>query len=191
MISQFRQGEVIQTNCFCSLKECSRDKDECMIEIDSSVVNFDKLKREFCNKYLNSSENAMKSVDCYLELNSGDIYLIEFKNGHVSKNEALGLKLKLKDSLLLINESFGKNLKLCKTTITYVVVYNRDKNPSTNNTFKKTLLKRSSLNHIIKFKLDDFRDILKDVKTLDSCEFKNFWKTQIQPNLRNNQEYIY
>ena len=191
MISQFEHGKVIKSKCLYSVKECSRDKSECMVDIDTQVVNFDMLKREFCNTYLKSSEETMKSVDCYLELDSGDVYLIEFKNGKIARNQILGLKLKLKDSLLLINESFDKNLKFCKNKIIYIVVYNRDKNPSENKVFKDKLTSKSELKHIVRFNLDPFRGILKDVKTLDVYEFKDFWENNIQSHLRNNTKYMY
>lgn len=82
-------------------KKCSKDtsqgNDEYLVDNDYRVIDFDKLKELFCKECLNTnSVGVVKSVDCYLELDNGEIILIEFKNGKVTNEIQGDLKVKLK-----------------------------------------------------------------------------------------------
>ena len=56
------------------------------------------------------------------------IFLIEFKNAKIDQKQKHGLNLKLKDSLLILMDSFGFNLKDFQKRLNYIVVYREEKN---------------------------------------------------------------
>ena len=112
MISCFMNGQVIRNNCKKTLRDCSQDdQGYALSNISDDVVDFDNVKKIFCDKHLKTSYTILKSVDTYLEGNNNQIFLIEFKNAQIDKKQKYGLNIKLKDSLLILTNSFGFNLK--------------------------------------------------------------------------------
>lgn len=181
------------------MKECSLDnsrgKHKYLVdfEVDKKVVNFDEMKRLFCKEYLGIEETSMKSVDCYLELKTGEILLIEFKNGELKKeSEKVKLKLKLKDSMLIICDAFEKSIRDVKDRLIYIVVYNGEKNPQKNKKIKQHVYKQSSKKNRCRFKLGDLDgNIVKKIMTLDEYEFKEYWKKNCEKKLLEVRNYSY
>lgn len=178
----------------CSLDD-SRGNHKYLVdfEVDKKVVNFDKMKRLFCKEYLDIEETSMKSVDCYLELTTGEMVLIEFKNGKLKKEEEkIKLKLKLKDSMLIICDAFEKSIKDVKDRLIYIVVYNSEKNPQKNKKGKQYVYNRSSKKYRCRFDLEDLdENIVQKILTLDEYEFKEYWKENCEKKLLEVENYSY
>lgn len=190
MISKFQDGKVINRKCIQSIDVCSIDDNGAgekvkMVTVEDPVINFDRFKTLFCNHELGITEEALKSVDCYLELDNGQIYLIEFKNGKIDNSVRKDLNTKLKDSLLMINHSFEQNLGYAKTNINYVVVYNSTKNGLSAKSFKSAMNKKTSKSKSIRFDLSKMSDILNSVNTIAQEDFNQFWQDKISKRLLN------
>lgn len=179
----------INNECYSNFHECSLDDEDknnkqYMTDINDKVIDFDHYKRIFCNDYLKTSEDALKSVDCYLLLSNNDIYLIEFKNGDISKKIRENLKIKIKDSILILTESLDKNINYLKNKVTYIVVYNESKNKSLNEDFKRMVSVKSKEGPIKKFKLDCMYGMVKALYTITENEFEHFWNKQLKGKQR-------
>lgn len=107
-----------------SLKETSYDSEhrEYMTEAGVAVVNFDQVKADYMKKHKHSVKDA-KSVDALARGIDGNLYMIEFKNGDCKK-EAPDIKLKIKDSLLILCDLCKKRLHDARKEIIFVLVIN-------------------------------------------------------------------
>ncbi len=114
-----------------TLEDCSLDTANNMHMTNSKYIaaNFDDVKEDYFlsfgipkgnHKY--GAKHHSKSADCLL-IRSNQLYFIEFKNGNY-KDIAKSVKPKARDSVLLFNDIVGTNLDFCRTSITYIVVYN-------------------------------------------------------------------
>ena len=95
----------------------------CKIAQDE-VINFDKVKNEFCKYYNKHPKGVFSSSDIliYSEVKRKFIF-VEFKNGSTS-----GVNKKLKDSLIIFANIAKEDLDYCRKNFEYIVVYNYDKN---------------------------------------------------------------
>lgn len=107
-----------------SLKETSYDSEhrEYMTESSVAVVNFDQVKADYMKKHKHSVKDA-KSVDALARGIDGNLYMIEFKNGDCKK-EAADIRLKIKDSLLILCDLCDKRLHDARKEIIFVLVIN-------------------------------------------------------------------
>ena len=71
-----------------------------MTESGVVVINFDQVKIDYMHKHKHSAKDA-KSIDALAKVIDGNLYMIEFKNGDCKK-EATDIRLKIKDSLLIL-----------------------------------------------------------------------------------------
>lgn len=195
MTNKLASNKRITAECCSSIKKCSKDtsqdNDEYLVDNDYRVIDFDKLKELFCKECLETTlVGVVKSVDCYLELDDGGIILIEFKNGEVTKSIRGDLKVKLKDSLLILLEAFGKSLGDTRKNVTYMVVYNKEKNKWTNKELKEKMAKKSG-KRFVRYGLSKFSNtVVKDVATITQYEFQRYWK-KIEKNARCIEKYKY
>ena len=88
------------------------------------VINFDKVKIDFCRSYGKPPKNVFSSADTliYSEVKRKFIF-VEFKNGSTK-----GVNKKLKDSLIIFANIAQEDLDYCRKNFEYIVVYNYDKN---------------------------------------------------------------
>ena len=101
-----------------------------MTESKAIVVDFDRVKREYMNRYHFSEEDA-KSVDALFEMVSSpdhpsELVLVEFKNGKVDNRD---IERKARDSVLIFQSITGTQLEDTRKHVRFVLVYNEEKNP--------------------------------------------------------------
>ena len=177
-------------NNLSTLKEISKDNSKTIVEYMTEsilpVVNFDGVKTEYLKSFHLSDELA-KSCDGLLCLNDKDIF-IEFKNG--KSINASEIKIKIKESLLILtaiitpDEIFEINNKG-----TFILVYNKDKNPITKQEIKqkgiqespsRDFLIRYSLNiggkEFIRYGLEKFDKFFNEVHTYCQEDFEKYIK---------------
>lgn len=109
------------------MKNCSKDtkNDEFMTESELQVINFDKVKSAYTAD-LGLQDSKAHSVDAFVRGKDGSFYLIEFKNGDISRKQN-EIHLKIRDSLLLICDICKKEISNTREDITFVFVYNEEK----------------------------------------------------------------
>lgn len=74
-----------------------------MSDSQSCAIDFDAVKREYCNAHIGSEDNA-KSVDALVLVN-GRLTFIEFKNGNISSSQKKNdIKQKVYESLFIFHE---------------------------------------------------------------------------------------
>ena len=210
MISCFMNGHVIKTSCKKTLRDCSKDDHgNALSNIVDDVVDFDNVKKFYCDKHLNASYTILKSVDTYLEGNNNQIFLIEFKNAKIDQKQKHGLNLKLKDSLLILTDSFGFNLKDFQKRLNYIVVYSEEKNdvssqylefatendiPASfkNRNLKKKISKRTTKQFFTFWGLSKYEhSLVNEVYTLNEHEFLDYYNLKINHVKRNVSSYSF
>lgn len=203
-------GHVIKTSCKKTLRDCSKDDHgNALSNIVDDVVDFDNVKKFYCDKHLNASYTILKSVDTYLEGNNNQIFLIEFKNAKIDQKQKHGLNLKLKDSLLILTDSFGFNLKDFQKRLNYIVVYSEEKNdvssqylefatendiPASfkNRNLKKKISKRTTKQFFTFWGLSKYEhSLVNEVYTLNEHEFLDYYNLKINHVKRNVSSYSF
>ena len=143
-------------NNLSTLKEISKDDSETIVEYMTEsilpVVNFDGVKTEYLKSFHLSDELA-KSCDGLLCLNDKDIF-IEFKNG--KSINASEIKIKIKESLLILTAIITPDeIFEIKNKGTFILVYNKDKNPITKQEIKQKGIQESpSRDFLIRYSLN-------------------------------------
>ncbi len=172
-----------------TLKELSKDTSVTPVEFmtESTVVaaDFDKAKAVFQQNLGLSEDGHARSVDALLQSNER-LYFIEFKNGHM-KGEKVGVKEKLRDSLLIYCETTQHTVAYTREYAEFILVYNEKKNPLPNQYTKNGTQPSPSRNFITKqiaqlgkreivlFDLERFKTLyFRDVHTYTQAEFENF-----------------
>lgn len=165
-----------------TLRECSCDgrNDEYMTESDIQVIDFDDVKDDFCKSSLIKS---LRSVDS-LYFNEADdiLYLIEFKNGRLGRddtsyyrnhNSDIGLiKEKIYDSVLLLKKEMGFNLE--HSRLIYILVYNEEKNKLDASSYRGAVhVGKLAKKEVVRFGMSKFQNYLfKEVHTLTESTFE-------------------
>lgn len=105
-----------------TLKETSYDSDhnEYMTESGLVVVNFDNAKTLYMSRFKYPED--MKSVDALARGADDNLYMIEFKNGR--NIDGTDIRLKIKDSVLILCDLCDKRLEDARTEIIFVLVIN-------------------------------------------------------------------
>ena len=177
-------------NNLSTLKEISKDNSKTIVEYMTEsilpVVNFDGVKTEYLKSFHLSDELA-KSCDGLLCLNDKDIF-IEFKNG--KSINASEIKIKIKESLLILTAIIAPDeIFEIKNKGTFILVYNKDKNPITKQEIKqkgiqespsRDFLIRYSLNiggkEFIRYGLEKFDKFFNEVHTYCQEDFEKYIK---------------
>ena len=181
--------EILKNN-LSTLKEISKDDSETVAEYMTKsilpVVNFDGVKTEYLKSFHLSDELA-KSCDGLLCLNDKDIF-IEFKNG--KSINASEIKIKIKESLLILTAIITPDeIFEIKNKGTFILVYNKDKNPITKQEIKqkgiqespsRDFLIRYSLNiggkEFIRYGLEELKKYFNEVHTYCQQDFEEYIK---------------
>lgn len=157
------------------------------------VVSFDNVKKEFC-KTFNKDETLMFSVDTILyNKRNNRVVLVEFKSGTLTNHVKRRIKSKLKDSILLLNHLLNKNLNYMQENMEFVLVYNLDSNPdSQQNLSDSDPLDNDGFYELaddliglaeeenIRFGLEAYEDIfVKKVHTYNVEQFKRYYSDYI------------
>ncbi|GHT61350.1 hypothetical protein FACS1894109_19830 [Spirochaetia bacterium] len=88
------------------------------------VVNFDKFKGEFIRGM--ALPEAPLSCDAFYMSASGELFLIEFKNGRIEAKKNFEIKVKIFESLLILLEKLDKTIEFTRRNLTFILVYNED-----------------------------------------------------------------
>ena len=98
-----------------------------MTNSELNAVNFDLVKDKYIEDL--SVPEKPKSSDAFYASNSGEMYLIEFKNGSISRKVKSDARLKIVESLLILTDILGVNLSYTRQNLSFILVYNENKNP--------------------------------------------------------------
>lgn len=164
---------------------------DCMVSYNDNVIDFDKVKIAYCEKY-GSSQEASQSVDVLVHNKNNNIVFIEFKNGKLNgKYKKSRLKSKLRDSILIFNEINRLDLSFTRKNMEYILVYNYEKNKnsveeqqkSANEglrTIQQTLAKKAR-QEFVYFGLELLKNVfVLDVHTYTKEEFDKYYNTQLK-----------
>lgn len=107
-----------------TLKAASFDSANNQYMTDSAllVVNFDRVKANYLIE-LGYPPDMAKSVDALAKSVNDTLYMIEFKNGDCRKEDA-DIRLKIKDSLLILCDICRKRLTDSRNDVVFVLVIN-------------------------------------------------------------------
>ena len=156
-----------------TIRETSYDSehDEYMTDSEVKVTDFDRVKTDYMNKLGLTEENA-HSVDALAKGIEGSLfYLVEFKNGNC-KNEAQGINLKIRDTLLILCDICGKKISDTRESIIFVLVYNSSRTDFTSQDRYAIAMANKSGQECPKFGLDKISGtFVKKVLMLDAEEF--------------------
>lgn len=168
-----------------SIKETSYDdaQNEYMTESQIEVIDFDKVKEEYiCTLKLSEPPKSCDS----LYMNGDEKIFIEFKNGKVKPFE---VRKKIYDSILIFSDLIKCGISETRAEIEYILVYNHEANknnkdynfdPKTNiqesdeYDLLSKIISENAKEHILKFKLNDFKNYLvKNIYTYNKEEFED------------------
>lgn len=173
----------ILKDCMSSVSKTSKDGESSLVDDDFSIVNFDSVTESYC-KRVNRRMDLPRSADA-LYCDRETLYLIEFKNGSLTKglgkrlnsklDEELGINLgqkdalveKCKDSVLICSDLWGKRTRWFREHCVFVLVYNGDKNQPTSKRISDSIRRKARFG--LSDKLKGF--CVKDVLTLTESEF--------------------
>lgn len=180
----------ILSNNKSTLKETSKDNHDgaitFMTESDAEAINFDKVKDEYISGL--ALTDAPKSNDA-LFINSDTLAtFIEFKNGFFDSGKKYGVRKKIYDSVLILNDIIDKNISFMREHLDYILVYNEVKNSNIETQYSnsdsrdyidKTLLGFGN-ERLIKFDLEKFQGYcFRNVYTYTEKEFKENFANKI------------
>jgi hypothetical protein len=97
-----------------------------MTSSQAKVVNFDKFKESVVKKY--ALKDSPNSCDAFYMQSENEWFLIEFKNGKIDKEMVFQIRGKIFQSLLLLTEKLDKTIGFTREKLTFILVYNEDKN---------------------------------------------------------------
>lgn len=170
-----------------ALKEMSFDKanNQCMTESTFPAVDFDKVKDDYIFSNSSISAREMRSNDALIIFNTiqGQFIFIEFKNGNVTSCDAKEkIRVKIAESLLILNDILNENLTFDRNNVNYILVYNKLKNPkfekqrnSSLTGMASALAKSAGMTYLIDG-FDRYNVFFHDVKTINEDEFKDIIK---------------
>ncbi|MEG1416765.1 MAG: hypothetical protein RSC49_09235 [Clostridium sp.] len=186
-LTNFYSNDIFK-ECVSTLKETSKDNNgksvEYMTESKVEVIDFDKVKEKYIKD--KNIPGTPKSNDVLLINSEDDLYFIEFKNGSLRKRSDQGeLSAKNRDSVLIFLDIIKRDLEFTRKNLTYILVYNENKNPSyegesdfiqespSRSLIGKKIASKAN-KEIIRFGLDIFKNYLfKDVHTYTKDEFND------------------
>ncbi|MEI0566928.1 hypothetical protein, partial [Brachyspira pulli] len=90
-----------------------------MTDAENKVINADKLIKKYNSKY--NFKVKVSSVDAIYKFTNGNIYLIEFKSGSVSKEDVY--KKAYDTYIALLELKLIKNINDSKRRAVYIMVY--------------------------------------------------------------------
>lgn len=177
----------------CSMKKASIDDvhAEPMSMSDITVVNFDKIPREYSRG--RSWKGVPKSNDAlYVDIHK-KWYFIEFKNGEVKKGE---IYRKLYDSIIMLLEwGIIPGFDFIRNNVTYILVYNSKRyhrvqpSPAREETYKHFMMLADEEEQL--FDIDKFEDYLFErTHTYTKEQFERFFVLPMEQEEQQNKKII-
>lgn len=157
-----------------TLRNTSYDSasNEYMTDSEEEVVNFDIVKRKYCNG-LSASEEMSDSVDALFEKDNRLIF-IEFKNGN-ARNEKNKIRDKKDESVMIFCDITDKEIRHTRENAYFILVYNKEKTKiSLNEEMAVRMAQISKLPYAI-MDLDKHEGLCyKKIITMNECEFSKW-----------------
>lgn len=181
-----------------TLKDTSKDTSDArniayMTQSEIEVIDFDGVKGEYISKLKLSSTPT--SNDALIINNIGDSVFIEFKNGalNTQKKEA-DVRKKIYDSVLILTDIIGEGISFTRKHLDYILVYNGEKNPESEEQDSKTAYRESQSRnkiaknlsalgkeHYIRYGLEAFKGYcFRNVYTYTESEFEKEFVSSLQ-----------
>ena len=112
------------------IKETSLDdtNDIYLTEATCPVIDFDAVKDTYKINCSLENDAPIKSVDACSIIND-DIFFIEFKNGKINSKKKKEIREKIVYSSMILMDVLEVDLNYLRNHSNYIVVYNKDKNP--------------------------------------------------------------
>lgn len=167
-----------------ALKEISFDKanKQYMTQSTFLAVDFDEVKDNYVFRNTSIKSNHLRSNDALViySTQQGQCIFIEFKNGNImSEIEKEKIRVKIAESLLILNDILGENLTFDRKNVNYILVYNKDKNAEfenqRNNSFSKiaaAVAGMAKMEYLIAG-FDRYKAFFHNVKTINENEFQS------------------
>ena len=167
-----------------TLRETSYDKDNNQYMTNSTfpAVDFDGVKDSYTFSNSSISAKKMRSNDALVIYNTKQeqFIFIEFKNGKITSDlEKEKIRVKIAESLLILNDILGENLTFDRTHINYILVYNESKNSefekqrySSLTKISTSFAKLAGMTYLIGGS-DRYKAFFHNVKTINEIEFQN------------------
>ena len=184
-MNDIKEIEIFKRN-FSSLQKTSYDEtNKCyMTDSQLQVIHFDNVVK---NRGKEFGPERPKSNDALYIADDGKMYFIEFKNGRIGTEVKLELKLKICESLLMFMDITKKDLCFIRENLSYILVYNEEGYPLTNQELKELDGIMSRLNpltvrlsskaeeYFVRFAFRRFKNFyFKEVFTLNKEEFEDY-----------------
>ena len=142
-----------------------------MTELEFPVINFDNVKKQYLLSK-NGKPEEFKSIDALLHSQDRTVF-IEFKSGSMEK-EKKGIKGKMKDSIFILADLLNCTIEYIRDNVTFVVVYNKAKNPRTSKAMDEFADRLAKLGHdrICRFGLGNCTELyFKNIITYNDEDF--------------------
>lgn len=97
-----------------------------MTESAKEVVRFDGVKDNYIESL--GLSDTPKSNDALMEIETGKLVFVEFKNGYMNKAEQFGLRKKIYDSVLIFSDITAQGISAMRECVEYILVYNEEAN---------------------------------------------------------------
>ena len=179
-----------------ALKEISFDKanKKYMTQSAFPAVDFDEVKDNYIFSNSSISAREMRSNDALVIFNAkqGQFIFIEFKDGNITScNAKEKIRVKIAESLLILNDILDENLTFDRSNINYILVYNKSKNSeferqrnSSLTGMARALAKSAGMTYLIDG-FDRYNAFFHNVKTINENEFDDISKEL------ENSKYIF
>lgn len=163
----------IFSNNKSTLKETSYDdaNDVFMTESEFEVIDFDDVKEQYLLSK-NSRIEELKSADALLNCDQRIVF-VEFKNGSMNR-EKQGIREKMKDSMFILADLLSCTIDYIRDNVTFVIIYNKRKNPRTSQSMDKfaDIVSRLGHDRICRFGFDGYRNLyFKKIITYNDEQF--------------------
>lgn len=147
---------------------------EYMTDSNQLAVNFDHVKREYCNQH-NMSEERASSADALLQV-ANTIVFIEFKNGN-ARDQKREIKEKGDESIMIYCDITGQEISDTRENAEFILVYNEERTRIAKNEEKAIAMARlSHLSYAI-FGLDRHEGLcFHNILTMNREEFSRWIK---------------
>ncbi len=162
--------DIFKSN-YKTLKDISIDKanNEYLVNAQIQAVDFDKIKDDY-HKKIGINSGCTKSADA-LMINCDEILMIEFKNGELK--DFWAIKEKMLHSLIMFCDITDKTTKFTRKNMTFILVYNEEKNKSKYEI--RTKYGDKIKKPLVRFGLNKFpQSFYKEIRTMTTEQFEEF-----------------
>lgn len=192
--------EKLLNDYISTMRETSYDSDnkEYMSLSDIEVIDFDNVKGEYVSKkYWPDSQKPIdhiRSCDTFYISDDDKFYLIEFKNGKISRKKQYQIYEKIYDSFIILLDVFNMTVSDWRIKTEFILVYNSKNNKEDNEPENiqdsksraeiGNFISSKADENFIRFGLGKYQDYLfNKVFTLTEEEFEeeyvNYWEKEL------------